>query len=369
VNRLAAFLGMPWASRFAIAVVSIALIRLLPGTGILVALVVLCVYPIVDVPRILARPSWWRGAIVSAFVWFILFVTLVGTVDSVRPLRDDAMVFLFPFMLYPMALAISGLVRLEGRLRGRPRESGPRIAAILVTVACGLSVVVPVTLGVIPVLTEKITGNTPRNTVYSEDGDVVSAAPGRVSVRLAGKTESFRLGPETKFDFRGPGSPLATGTAGPAWLKAGQRVGLEYVYRGGEAQAERVNIWIDRKGCAGDAKWAAVSHAPASSTQAFASLAGTTWEGWVGARDESGRQNTTLEFLAENRLAYQDRAGARHTDGLWRQNGPAVIIEVNDCYAEYEGRIDGDEIKGQFSNEVGMRASWTARRQQTHAQK
>jgi hypothetical protein len=46
-----------------------------------------------------------------------------------------------------------------------------------------------------------------------------------------------------------------------------------------------------------------------------------------------------------------------------------VIIEVNDCYAEYEGRIDGDEIRGQFSNEVGMRASWTARRQQPPAQK
>jgi hypothetical protein len=306
---------------FAIAVVSIALIRLLPGSSILVALVVLCLYPVVDVPRILARRSWWRGAIISAFVWFVLFVTLVGTVDSVRPLRDDAMVFLFPFMLYPMALAISGLVRLEGRLSGRSLESGPRIAAIFVTVACGLSVIVPVTLGVIPVLTEKITGNTPRNTMYSEDGDVVSAAPGRVVVRLTGKTVSFRLGSEAKFDFRGPGSPMAAGTPGPAWLKAGQRVGLEYVYRGGEAQAERVNIWIDRKGCVGDVKWAAASQNPASSTQASASLVGTTWEGWVGARDESGRQNTTFEFLAENRLAYQDRGRSRHTDGLWRQSG------------------------------------------------
>ena len=32
-----------------------------------------------------------------------------------------------------------------------------------------------------------------------------------------------------------------------------------------------------------------------------------------------------------------------------------MLVEVNDCYAVYEGLIDGDEIKGQFSNEVGMR--------------
>jgi hypothetical protein len=141
-------------------------------------------------------------------------------------------------------------------------------------------------------------------------------------------------------------------------------VGLEYVYRGREAQAERVNIWIDRKGCVGDAKWAAASQVVAPSSLAIASLTATIWESWVGLRDQPGRQLTTFEFLEENRLTYQDLGGSKHTDGLWRQHGPVVLIKVNDCYAEYEGRIEGDEIKGQFSNEMGMRESWTARRKQ-----
>ena len=109
---------MPGASSLAVAGVCIPVILLVPGAGVFVALVVLCLYPILDVPRILSRPSWWRGAMISAPAWFVLFVTLVGMVDTVRPLRDDAMVFLFPFMLYPMALVISGFVRLEGACEG-----------------------------------------------------------------------------------------------------------------------------------------------------------------------------------------------------------------------------------------------------------
>ena len=80
----------------------------------------------------------------------------------------------------------------------------------------------------------------------------------------------------------------------------------------------------------------------------------------------SPHEITTLEFVDHTRLAYQrlGDGGARYTDGLWRQNGSAVLIELNDCYAVYEGRIEGDEIKGDFSNEVGARASWIARRKQ-----
>lgn len=369
MNLLVDFLRRPGAAGVAIAVVSVPLILLMPGPGIIIALVALCLYPVLDVPRILSRPSWWRAAMISAFVWIVLFTALVGIVDTVRPLREDAMVFLLPFMMYPIALAISGVVRLEGRLRGRPRESGPRIAAILAAVGCGLLVVVPLTLNTIPFLTEKITGNSPPNFVYSSEGEVLSATSEHVTVRLnTAATESLRIGPETKFDFQGPGSPMVTGPpAGPAWFKAGQRVGLHYVYRNHEAQAEIVTIWIDRKGCAGDARWTAANQTPAPSSQTIPSLIGTTWESWVGSRDApSPHEITTLEFVDETRLAYQSlgTAGSRHTDGRWRQDGAVVLIELNDCYAFYEGRIEGDEIKGQFSNEIGAQASWTARRKQ-----
>jgi hypothetical protein len=361
---------MPGAAGVGIALVSLPLILVLRDGGVFVALVALCLYPVLDVPRILARPSWWRGALVSGLVWLVVFTVVVGTVDAVRHLREDSMVFLLPFTMYPLVLSISGLVRLEGRLRGRPRESGPRTAAVLGAVACGLLVGVPVTLQMIPVVIEKMTGNTPGNTVLSGDGEVQSAVPGRVTIRLGGgRTESFRLGPETKFDFRGPGSPLATGPAGPAWLEAGQRVGIEYAYRGGEAQAQRVNIWIERKGCAGDAKWAAASRPPlVTSSQAIPSLRGTVWEGWLGPVDAPGRhESTTFEFLEGNRLAYRDASNPRYTNAAWRQDGPYVLIEVNDCYAEYEGRIEGDLIQGRFSNEVGVHQSWTARRKEGSA--
>src|SRR5438876_5244868 len=122
---------MPGAAGVAIALVSLPSIFLFPDVSILIAFVALCLYPILDVPRILARPSWWRGAIVSALVWLAVFAGLGGAVDSVRHPGDDSMIFLMPFMMYPLVLGISGLVRLEGRVRGRPSASSVWLAAIL----------------------------------------------------------------------------------------------------------------------------------------------------------------------------------------------------------------------------------------------
>jgi hypothetical protein len=291
-------------------------------------------------------------------------VSLTGVVEEVRHPREDAMIFLLPFTMYPLVLAISGLVRFAGRASGRTFESAPRITAIVGAVACVALVAVPVGLSVIPVLIAKITGNSPPNSVTSEDGDVVSAGAGEFSVHLAsGSTKSFRLGPETRFDFRGPGSALVKGPpAGPSWLKAGQRVGLEYVTRGYVDRAESVNIWLERKGCRGDAKWDTALRPAAPVPTPGASLAGSTWTSRRGP-EAPGNAGTTFVFLAGNHLTYQDTGGTKYTDGAWKQEGPAVRIELNDCYAEYEGRIEGDAIKGEFWNEAGAREEWTARLQ------
>ena len=346
------------------AFVSIPLVIAFPQWSLLVAVLALCAYPILDVPRILARPSWWRGAVVSAGVWLAVFAGLVSTVEAVRHPGEDAMIFLLPFTMYPLVLAVSGLVRLEGRFSGRPRESGPRLAAIAGAIACALMVGEPIAFGTIPVVLEKITGSSPRNSVTSEEGEVMSAAPAQVTVRLAGgAAKSFHLGPDTKFDFRGPGSALVKGPADAAWLKPGQRIGLEYVTRRFEAQAQLVTIWIERKGCRGDAKWSAATRAGTPSPTAVPSLEGTTWDSVRASQDEGGRkESTTFEFLAVNQLAFQTAGEARYTNGAWRQDGPAVLVEVNDCYAEYEGRIEGDVIKDEFWNEVGAHEGWTARR-------
>jgi len=346
------FWRRPGVAGVAIAFVSIPLVILWPDWALLTATLALCLYPLLDVPRILARPSWWRAAAVSAFVWFVVFGTMMGVVEAVRHPREDSMIFLLPFSMYPLVLGISGLVRVGGHLWPLGRSSGPRITLILSVVACGLLVGIPVALSVVPVLISKVIGYSLPNSVSPEDGEVVSASPGEFSLRLAsGATRSFRLSPETKFDFRGPGSALVKGPpAGPSWLKPGQRVALEYVTRAYVDRAESVNIWLERAGCRGDAKWAAAAHVSLPSS--VPSLEGTTWEG----------SGTTFEFLAGNRLTYQYTGGAKDTGGAWRQDGPVILIEVNDCYAEYEGRIEGDAITGEYSNEVGGREGWTAHR-------
>jgi hypothetical protein len=347
-----------------IAVVTIPLIFLAPSMSMLTVLAALLLYPLLDAPRTLSGRSWWRAALIAVPVWFIVFVGLVGIADSVHRLGEDAMVFLGPFMLYPIALVLAGLVRLEGRLNARPIESGPGVAVKVIGLACAVLVIGPFLLGMIPVLQEKLTGNMPANTSYSSNGEVVSATPERVDVRFDhGPVEAIRFGPETKFSFWGPGSPLAAGEPGPSWLKPGQRLGVEYVYRNREATADGIHIWIERKGCARDEKWLAAGEAAGSSSPAPPSLTGTTWEGTIAVR--SGPEpvrTTTFELLPGEQLAYQDRGGERYTSGHWRQHGEVLLIEINDCSAEYEGTIAGTEINGEYSNEMGARTPWAARR-------
>ena len=93
------------------------------------------------------------------------------------------------------------------------------------------------------------------------------------------------------------------------------------------------------------------------------SLAGTIWEGTIPVQyGPEPVETTTFEFLPKQELAYQDKGRSRETGAHWRQNGSAVLIELNDCYAKYTGTITGNQIEGEFSNERGSRAPWTAHR-------
>jgi hypothetical protein len=78
----------------------------------LVALVALCVFAVVDPALNALRPSWWVGAVLSIGTWLILLSGLVGLADNLNRLRESTMVYLLPFMIYPAALLVSGLVRL-----------------------------------------------------------------------------------------------------------------------------------------------------------------------------------------------------------------------------------------------------------------
>jgi hypothetical protein len=361
--RKGGFWRMPGAIAIPIVVVCLAAMFISKNAGEMVTLLGLCLYPTFDVPRILARRSWWRGALVSALVWVVVFTFLTGVLESAHHMGDSAMVFLLPFMIYPLALAISGGVRLEGLMRRRPPETGPRRTALALLVAFCVLVVGPLSLSLIPFLNEKITGNTPPNTAYSGEGEVLSYTPGQVRVKFSAvPPETFRLLPETEFDFRGPGWRSNTSPAGPDLLKPGQRVSLEYVYRNHEAQAQSLNIWVERKGCADDTRFSSANQTPISPLR-VASLEGTTWESWVGPKDAPDQRTDVLEFLDQHRLTYLDRGGNKQAgNATWRQTDALVLIEINDCYAVYEGRLEGDDITGDYSNEMGAHARWTAHR-------
>jgi hypothetical protein len=137
------FWRRPGVAGVAIAFVSIPLVILWPDYALLIATLALCLYPLLDVPRILARPSWWRAAAVSGFVWLVVFVTMMGVVEAVRHPREDAMIFLLPFSMYPMVLGISGLVRVGGHLWPVARPSGPRLTLILASSPAACSWVFP----------------------------------------------------------------------------------------------------------------------------------------------------------------------------------------------------------------------------------
>ena len=357
------FWRRPGAAAIAIAVVSVPLILLLREAGILVGLAGLCLYPFLDVPRILSRPSWWRAAALSVLGWIGLFIVIMAATESVRHLGEDAMVFLLPFMLYPIALAVSGVIRLGGRLAGGPQEVLARRGGLIVALVCGLFVVVPLALNMIPAVTMALTGNSPPNTEIAEEGEVVSATPEQVTVRLdRGKTEAFQLGPDTTFAFQGPGWKMVEGEPGSSWLKVSQRVGVHYVYRNRIAEAQSVTIWVERKGCAGNAKWMAAMQALGTSSPAAATLTRTTWASLIGP-ERPGRYETGIEFRAENVLAFEVFNGT-DTNGSWKQHDQIVLMQINNCEAMYEGRIEGDEITGQWWNEMGEQTVWTARRKQ-----
>jgi hypothetical protein len=354
------FWRRPGAVGLILAFVSVALMPLAGQGSFVVVLLTLCLYPVVDLPRIHRRSSWWLGAAASTVVWLALFVWVTVAAELINPLGEMSMLLMLPAMMFPAALVVSGLVRLEGWIRGRARASEPRIAAMLVTGACALFVVVPVTLNTLPALVEAVTGDSPANWVYSSEGEVVTTTADVVTIRTGdAEPETFHLEPGVTFDFRGPGSAIVAGTAGREWLEPGQRIALTYVRRNREAWASHVDIWIERKGCAGDSRWTSMPPAaPADAT----SLAGTVWESETGPADPARTETALLEFLPDQQFAYQDIGRDRLTNGAWRQSGASVIAGVNDCYALYEGRIEGDAIAGQFTNEVGVNLPWRARR-------
>ena len=163
---------LPGTAGVAIGLMSIVLILTFPAAGFPIAFAALCLYPIVDAPRTVARSSWLGAALVSTLVWVVVFAAVTSTSNGPAPGRglDD-----LPGAVHdvPARLRVGLVGSKAGCTAGRakrPRASRPPGAA-----ACTLLVGVPVTMNMIPAVLEKVTG-IPRQHVYSADGVVVLAA-------------------------------------------------------------------------------------------------------------------------------------------------------------------------------------------------
>jgi hypothetical protein len=352
----------------AVAVLSLIPMYAYPPLAALVAFFSLCAFAVLDPALNVTRRSWWWGALASIIVWIVLMSVLVGVADSLQNLRESTMVFLLPFMVYPIALGVSGLARLTGTARGWTASKTFWIAGAVIAAGFGGFVALQLTFAVLPVAIEQITGNTLPNTVYSgQEGKVVTAAPGRLDVQEDGRGPVlYRLTPETQFDLRGPGRGKAASPAGPSWLQPGQRVSIDYVYRQRERQAKLVCIWVERGPCLPNP----ISPAPGGARSAAPPLSGTVWEGRrVGPRDPpGGGEGMRLEFLEGGAFAATslDEGPGSRSAGRWTQDQGAVFMQVNDCYARYNGVIEGDSLRGTFDNEVNLHETWNARRISGH---
>jgi hypothetical protein len=344
---------------FAITFLSLPLMLVFPSFSLWIAFLAVSAFALADPLLTVLRASWWLGAVLSIVVGLFLLVVLGAAADSVQPFGAGGMVFLLPVFIHPAALGVAGLTRL-----GASRGLWSRTTGFAVALALGGAGLL--LMGLLPflgVLVERVTGNTPANTTYSgNDGEVVSSTPHAVSVRLSGRIESYGLAPQTTFEFRGPGWKMQTEPCGPAWLKPGQRVQVDYVRRGGAFQATLVTVWVERQGCPTD--WGSPKSDAALAPAGGASgLEGMAWEGRL-TQPDTGQQwpSERWEFLEGGAFAYTSNAGSRHADGRWRQHGRAVSIEKDNCYAQYEGVIDGDTANGSFHNVDGLDMTWTARR-------
>jgi uncharacterized protein (TIGR02996 family) len=97
-----------------------------------------------------------------------------------------------------------------------------------------------------------------------------------------------------------------------------------------------------------DAAWLTVVSRPR--------LVGTCWSG-----DETIGDSTTWRFLAGGTLNYTCRSGT-HQNATWVQVGTHVTMETNQHYADYEGFIGGDWMRGTAKNVQAKAWRWSARR-------
>jgi len=117
----------PLGQALALYLIAAALMLVAPEYQLAPAVLAMCVFSVASAWTIASRRRWWLQALLAMFAFCLLFLALGATSEArvARGFGEGAMLFLFPLQLFPVLLAISGIVRL---VRGS-REGEPEVRA------------------------------------------------------------------------------------------------------------------------------------------------------------------------------------------------------------------------------------------------
>lgn len=90
----------------------------------------------------------------------------------------------------------------------------------------------------------------------------------------------------------------------------------------------------------------------------LAHLAGSIWY-----ETDADGELSVIELAAGGTLVHAsiDENGST-VPGVWRVEGDAVVMEINDAYATMRGKLDGPRLVGWYTNKDGHWAKWIATR-------
>jgi hypothetical protein len=89
-----------------------------PAFPLLAGAVAVTFYSVAGPLALVFVPKFWRALFTTAVTWLLLLASVSTTCEWLMGrLRDDAMVFLGAFMVFPVALAFAGILRFARRRR------------------------------------------------------------------------------------------------------------------------------------------------------------------------------------------------------------------------------------------------------------
>ncbi|MEJ7599809.1 MAG: TIGR02996 domain-containing protein [Kofleriaceae bacterium] len=86
-------------------------------------------------------------------------------------------------------------------------------------------------------------------------------------------------------------------------------------------------------------------------------LAGTVWRG----RDSQDKA-LVLRLLPSGTMSYTQDGPQTYENGTWRQVGNVLVAETNQHYADYQGVVVGDQLRGGSRNVNGYSWTWSLER-------